>query len=168
MKILTSTFFLIVLGLKALRHVTAEESSILQNASVVGNDIAWWWCPDPDGIINQSFKSFFHSTLDDYGGSKEAMIDFGELFKVVMVFTQQRQFDIVNKMSFGHSKIFIGNDNTFLSSSLTQVADEVFTTGFYNLDQPAEGQILVQRSSKKYPVDPWWQNFLSMTSFRPY
>ena len=96
-------WFLVVLAFETLKLVTAEESSILQSASVVGHDIAWSICPDPDTLIKYSFKSFWHATGESEIRRKEAMIDLGESFKVVMVFTQQRIYDTANYRSFGHS-----------------------------------------------------------------
>ena len=40
-----------------------EEETILTGATVTHNDIEYTWCPDPDAVLSNSFKSFYHQTV---------------------------------------------------------------------------------------------------------
>ena len=136
----------------------AEEASVLAKAQVSDYDTDPGHCLDSNVLINASFSLLYHSTSKDLAGdgSKEITIDLGKPVKVRTVFVQARCIPMPWDLRFGENELWLGGDETFMSTENRRIETGIFSSGFHDFSQLPEGQYLQLRRVKyNSSVDIW-------------
>ena len=98
-------------------------------------------------MILAGFKGGIHFTSDPLGdGSQEIQIDLGQSITIASIFVISRYYNNERSKRFGSSQVWIGDDATPWSTSLTlATAEPINEGGFINLDTPVKGRYVVLR-----------------------
>ena len=121
-------------GIFGVAH--AEESSILQGATMSGNEILTnpTWPALDNSLIAGNYKVKTHSdTTNSNNGKKEFVISWLEAQEFVSCFVANRVSTSDKNIRFGHAQFWAGDDVTAYSLSLSKCSGDVYDTGFYAL-----------------------------------
>ena len=118
----------------------AEESSILDNATISTNGNVRAWSTAKPPLIDGNFKTLQYQDAPNTG-DVELSIILDSPKKIVSAFVQNR-VDGGLEVELGSSAIYIGDDTAYLSPSLAKCSDDFYDTSFLQFASPCTGQVI--------------------------
>ena len=93
--------------------VSAEEESLMGQATVTDFDILTSWTWDRQYLIGNGFKKHSATTTTDLSGdgSKELQTDMGAIVAIHTVFIGNNCYTYNTHKWLGHSQLWLGNDS---------------------------------------------------------
>ena len=120
--------------------VLAEEKSVLEGASVDQFDLWSGYTDSNNALIDGGFYSRMTTTkLETYGKDKEFQVILPESIQITSVFVA------VRGLQTAISHVWIGDDATHFSTSLTKCSQDMPDTGFFLMQPQTKGKYVVLR-----------------------